>query len=218
MMTYGEIFQCLKGVGRVDLQDLALVVEGTSYALHPICCQMDGTSPAVLEMLTVARNSNSNSFLTYFTATPERTRKWLTSEVGMDSSRILFVLRETRTNSLYGFMGLAYGDKDGQRIEGDAIVRYANNHEPGLMQRAFLTLVTWVTQSLGVKEVWVRVLSDNPAVAFYQRCSFVALWQTDLFELRNSRGELEALTESDDSGKLALATRTLTYMRYSPHR
>lgn len=217
-MTYGEIFQCLKGIGGVDLQNLALVVQGTGYALRPICCQTDGTAPDVLELLTVARNSNSNSFLTYFTATPERTKKWLTSEVGTDSSRILFVLQETRTNSLYGFMGLAYGDREGQRIEGDAIVRHANNHEPGLMQRAFLTLVTWVTQSLGVKEVWVRVLSDNPAITFYQRCDFASHWQTDLFELRNSRGELEALTESDNSGKLPLSTRTLTYMRYSPHR
>lgn len=217
-MKYNEIFQCLKGVGQIDLQNVALIVEGTGYALYPVSCRPGGNDATVIEMLTTGRNINSGSFLSQFTATTERTQEWLVSQVGTDSSRILFVLRETRSSKLYGFMGLAYGDKDGRRIEGDAIVRYGDDFEPGLMRRAFLSLVKWAINSLGIDEVWVRVISDNPAISFYERCGFAALWETKLFESRNSQGVLEALIESDDSGKLMMSNRTLTYMKYAPSK
>lgn len=216
-MNYQDFFQCLKGVGRLDLSGLALPVLGTKYALYPICCHADKTDRSVIEMLTAARNANISSFLTFFAATADRTRQWLVNSVASDSSRILFSLKDVQSGELYGYMGLAYGDPSGSRIEGDAIVRYLDQTEPGLMRAAFMQLVEWVRTDLGIKEIWIRVLSDNPALGFYQRCNFKSLSVSPLFEIRNPDGEIEALTESlnDNSG---LSSRTLTYMKYFPSK
>lgn len=214
-MNYKELFQCLKGVGKLDLSGLSLPVLGTRYALYPICCHAGKTDDAVIGMLTIARNSNINSFLTFFTATTDRTRQWLVNSVASDSSRILFALKDVYSGSLYGYMGLAHGDDSGSRIEGDAIVRYSGQTEPGLMRTAFMQFVEWVRRDLGIKEIWIRVLSDNPALGFYQRCSFKLLSVSPLYEIKNSSGEIEALTESQ-IGSSGLSARSLTYMKYLP--
>jgi hypothetical protein len=215
-MNYQDIFQCLKGVGQIDLSDLVLPIGGTQYALYPVDCRVGCADEYVIDMLTKARNANADSFLTFFSATPERTRTWLEQQVATDKSRILFTLKNTTYNKLYGYMGLAYGDNNYRRIEGDAIVRYGDNTMPGLMRLAFLTLVHWTIQSLGISEVWVRVLADNPAVAFYRKCNFVVLSESILYEVRNSEGVLEALTEMRSGHDSPVSRKTLIYMKYSP--
>jgi hypothetical protein len=214
-MNYQDLFQCLKGVGKLDLSRLSLPVWGTKYALYPICCRTGDTDAAVISMLTAARNANVNSFLTFFTATNARTRQWLVNSVASDSSRILFALKDIYSNRLYGYMGLAYGDALGGRIEGDAIVRHSEQTEPGLMRTAFMQLVEWVRKDLGIQEVWIRVLSDNPALGFYRRCSFESISISPLYETRNSDGVIEALTECP-SGDAGLSSRTLVHMKYLP--
>jgi hypothetical protein len=215
-MNYQDIFQCLKGVGHIDLSGLVLPICGTQYALYPIDCRVGHTDEYVIDMLTRARNANPDSFLTFFSATPERTRTWLEQHVATDSSRILFALKDTTLNKLYGYMGLAYGDANCKKIEGDAIVRYGDNTMPGLMRLAFLSLVHWTIQSLDISEVWVRVLSDNPAVAFYKKCNFIVHSESILYEVRNSEGVLEALTEMRASYDFPVSRKTLIYMKYSP--
>ncbi|MBK1621328.1 hypothetical protein CKO42_23515 [Lamprobacter modestohalophilus] len=215
-MNYQILLQCLKGVGLFDLSSFILPVPGTGYGLYPIDCRAENIDPEILVMLTEARNSNRDSFLTFFTATPERTKKWLSEQVAADSTRILFAIKEIQSNELYGYMGLAYGNSDGSRIEGDAIVRHVNKTEPGLMRLAFLRLVDWAKVSLGIEQIWLRVLSDNPAVGFYQRCGFIPVSEVPLHEVKGSSGEIEALTESPDADNSSVSSRTLTYMRYSP--
>lgn len=215
-MNYQDLFQCLKGVGLMDLSGFALPVSDTGYALYPINCSAGQIDHSIVTMLTNARNANSKSFLTFFTATPERTYKWLSNFVASDPTRILFALKEMRTHRLYGYMGLAYGDRDGKRIEGDAIVRYAEQSEPGLMRLAFLHLVEWIRKSLGFDQIWVRVLSDNPAVSFYKQCNFIVVSEAPLYEIRSSSGELQALAESMTSDADSISDRTLSYMKYLP--
>ena len=214
-MNYQDLFQCLKGVGKPDLSRLSLPVSGTKYALYPICCHAGKTDDAVISMLTAARNANANSFLTFFTATADRTRQWLVNSVASDSSRILFALKDIYSGRLYGYMGLAYGDALGSRIEGDAIVRYSEQTEPGLMRTAFMQLVEWVRKDLGIQEVWIRVLSDNPALGFYRRCSFESISVSPLYQTRNSDGVIKALTEFP-GGVAGLSSKTLIYMKYLP--
>jgi RimJ/RimL family protein N-acetyltransferase len=212
-MNYQDLFQCLKGVGKFDLSGLSLPVQGTEYALYPVSCNADSIDEDIVDMLTTARNANTNSFLTFFIATNDRTREWLANSVAADSTRILFALKRLDTGSLYGYMGLAYGDAAGTRIEGDAIVRYSEQAEPGLMRTAFVQLVEWVRKGLGISEIWIRVLSDNPAVGFYQRCGFSLLSNAPLYETTNSTGEVEALTESS-SENTRPSSRSLAYMKY----
>lgn len=215
-MKYQELFQCLKGVGDLDLSSLCLPVEGTAYGLFPINCQAGRIDDHTVRMLTEARNSNSASFLTYFTATTERTAGWLAGAVARDPSRILFSVSNIESNYHYGYMGLAYGDPAGIRIEGDAIVRFAEKSEPGLMRSAFLCLVNWAKLDLGIGDVWVRVLSDNPAVGFYKLCAFSRVKETTLYETRGRHGELVELSETPTVDCAGESSRTLVHMRYSP--
>ena len=213
LINYQDLFQCLKGVGRLDLSGFMLPVHGTKYALRPINCSGNKIDEHIIEMLTIARNTNLNSFLAFFNATTVRTRNWLLNSVAPDSARILFVLQHLDTGSLYGYMGLAYGDHAATRIEGDAIVRYAEQREPGLMRAAFVQLVEWVVRDLGVSQVWVRVLSDNPAVDFYKACSFSPISEAPLFKKYNPQDDAHVLTERQDENTKP-AHRSIVYMKY----
>lgn len=215
-MNYQDLFQCLKGVGTLDLSSFVLPINNTGYVLKPINCRARDIDTDIIDMLVNARNANANSFLTFFTATPEKTKNWLVGPVAYDSTRILFALKEMQSKSLYGYMGLAYGTPNGKRIEGDAIVRYKEQTKPGLMRLAFLQLVEWARNSIGIDEIWVRVLSDNPAIDFYKRCNFVIVFEVPLYEARRLSGELEELSELRNEKKLSLSKRKLTYMKYLP--
>ena len=215
-MKYQDLFQCLKGVGKIDLSDFSLPVPGGKYLLSPINCRLEESDRRIVEMLTASRNANTDRFLTFFDATPERTRDWLCNSVANDETRILFVLKEIETGALCGYMGLAYGDDRGERIEGDAIVKFASKTQPGFMRKAFTVLVEWASGCLGFKEVWVRVLSDNPAIAFYEKCHFIRVRDVQLYEVMNSQKVVQELTERSNEGLLP-SSRRLTHMKYQPN-
>ncbi|WGI24892.1 GNAT family N-acetyltransferase [Halomonas alkaliantarctica] len=213
-MEYRDIFQALKGVGDMNLSSLALPVAETGFALYPINCNPAHVDKIVVNMLTEARNRSRDSFLTYFEATSERTFQWITSNVANDSTRILFALREIGKRELYGYMGLAYGDASGARIEGDAIVRFSDTNRPGLMRKAFLSLVEWVITDIGIKEVWVRVRSSNPAVNFYNQCGFSVEFEMPLYEINGSMGVLEELSEVPLKDDAVMSADSLFHMKY----
>lgn len=213
-MRYQEVFQGLKGIGPVDLSSLCLPIDGTGFALIPVNCNSEKTDGKIINMLTEARNLNADSFLTFFTATPSRTLRWIVNTVASDDARILFAVRSLDTGVLHGYMGLAHGDSNGHRIEGDAIVRFAVESRPGLMREAFLRLINWAKYELGLREVWVRVLSDNPAIHFYTRCEFVVVKTVPLFEVRETNGEILELSEYN-TGDFVKSPRTLSHMRYA---
>lgn len=64
------------------------------------------------------------------------------------------------------------------------------------MRAAFLSLVEWVMIDIGIKEVWVRVRSSNPAVKFYNQCGFSVEFEAPLYEINGSLGELVELSET----------------------
>jgi len=120
--------------------------------------------------LTNWRNRNVHSFLTEFEATPTRTRDWLTQIVANDISRILFMIEETGCLPM-GYIGLASIDYFSHSAEADAVVRGEPDH-PGAMSEALRTLISWSYESLGMERIGVRVLADNPAIAFYKKFGF----------------------------------------------
>ena len=116
------------------------------------------------------RNRYVHSFLTEFEATAQRTRKWITQVIAQDFSRILFMIEEPGLPPL-GYIGLAFIDYDRQIAEADSVVR-GNTGHPGIMTLALQTLIEWSQAYLGIKKIGVRVLSDNPALAFYEKFGF----------------------------------------------
>lgn len=214
-MNYCDVFQCMKGVGEFNLSSWIMPVLGTDYVLEPICCRSGMLDVDVINMLTNGRNANVDNFLNHFKATQERTRDWLKSVVANDRTRILFSLKNIYSNELYGYMGLAYGNEDHSSIECDAIVRYTEKVERGLMRLAFTQLVKWVYNDLSVKSIWVRVFSDNAAVGFYESCSFVIKTEKKLFCVLDESGDLVRFTDTAEE-MVVESSRSLLYMKYTP--
>jgi RimJ/RimL family protein N-acetyltransferase len=121
-------------------------------------------------LLTEWRNRFVTAFLNEFECDVARTRRWLRDFVGPDQTRILFML-DSPAGGTFGYMGLAYIDWDRSYGEADAIVR-GRDVRKGLMADAIQTLLGWARGQLHLREIGVRVLSDNPALDFYKRVGF----------------------------------------------
>ena len=139
--------------------------------LRPVATRSDAIDTADVHVLSQWRNRFVQSFLTEFEANDERTKHWLTSMVGPDDSRILFMVDDAQSGETIGYMGLAYINWAERSGEADAIVRGAEA-APGLMKRALLTLLRWARQQLGLQRLGVRVRSDNAAIEFYRKLGF----------------------------------------------
>lgn len=120
--------------------------------------------------LTEWRNRYVTAFLTEFEATEEQTTRWLAETVQQDDTRILFMLDFMESGTV-GYLGLAFIDWATGRGEADAIVR-GGDAPKGLMTAALCTLLVWAQEQLGLVELGVRVRSDNPALAFYEKVGF----------------------------------------------
>ena len=123
-----------------------------------------------IQRLSNWRNRHASSFLTEFDATPERTRRWLTQSIATDESRVLFMIEEPGCEPL-GYIGLGAIDWTRHTAEADSVVR-GNESHPGAMAAAMRSLLNWARGELGLKRFSVRVLHDNPALAFYAKFGF----------------------------------------------
>ena len=129
-----------------------------------------GSDAADAARLTEWRNRFVTAFLTEFEATEERTLHWLMETVAPDETRILFML-DLPDGETVGYLGLAFIDWEAGRGEADAVVRGAE--APGrLMTVALRPALDWASGPLGLKELGVRVRSDNSALAFYEKVGF----------------------------------------------
>jgi dTDP-4-amino-4,6-dideoxygalactose transaminase/RimJ/RimL family protein N-acetyltransferase len=144
-----------------------LSIEGFSgVALRAV--RAEDPTEADVARLTEWRNQHVRSFLTEFEATPDRTRGWL-ARVATDDTRILFMVEEQ--NRAIGYVGLAFIDWDLGSAEADAVVR-GESSQRGAMTAALRRVFQWARRELGIKRLGVRVLSDNPALAFYESFGF----------------------------------------------
>lgn len=156
-----------------DAGESGLVIPvGTS--VHAILRPIPTLSTAVVEedvrVLTEWRNRHVNSFLSIFNATPERTRAWLAGPVHQNDGKMLFMV-ESLDGQRLGQIGLGFIDWSRGYGEADAIISGGASPR-GLMRESLQTLMSWARRSLGLRDLWVRVRSDNPAVEFYRKTGF----------------------------------------------
>lgn len=138
--------------------------------LRPVATSEKLLNAKDVQALTDWRNRYVNAFLSEFEATPGRTARWLVDVVRVNSGKILF-MADDLSGETWGYMGLDYIDWDRGYGEADAIVR-GGDAVPGRTKRALQALLAWGRGHLGLRELGVRVRSDNPAVAFYRKGSF----------------------------------------------
>jgi len=213
--SYQKLFFSLKRMGNDNLSSFALPVKNTGYELVPVACAEKHIDQEVVALLTEARNSNTTSFLTMFNATEEGTRNWLSQTVAKEDNRILFMLQNMRKKNYYGYMGLAFGNNDGSYIEADAVVRIDQNMIHGLMKASLTRLLEWVRIDLNIASVGVRVLSDNPALKFYERCGFIKHKCQDLYDAKDASGQVVALETKQQFAGQQKSERSLCYMIYN---
>lgn len=172
--TYGgrQLLRSIKETSGSSGSQLVLPVGDPLVAyLRPVSMRKDRQNKEDLAFLTTSRNKYPYSFLTVFDATIPQTSDWLANYVNLDDTRIIFML-DLLNGRTVGYMGLAFINWEEKYGEADAIVRGAPAPK-GLMTTALHALLSWAQGQLGLKRIGVRVLSDNPALKFYQRVGFV---------------------------------------------
>jgi len=175
--------------------------------LRPVGVRRERIHPADVTALTEWRNRFPQSFLTEFEATEARTRAWLTGTVAEDDGKILF-MADTLDRRAFGYLGLDAIDWDRGTGEADAVVR-GGEAPAGAMALGLTALLRWARGTLGLQDLTVRMLADNPALAFYVRTGFVEEHRVPL--RREERGPGEVAWVEDAS--LTTPQRSLVHLR-----
>ena len=138
--------------------------------LRPIPSNVDWLRDDDVRDLGDWRNQFVTHFLTEFRADPARTRDWLTKVVGPSDSKILLMV-DLPDGTTVGHVGLGFIDWSAGYGEADAIVR-GRDAPKGVMTDALLAAMSWARSQLGLRNLGVRVRSDNPALEFYRKLGF----------------------------------------------
>ncbi len=138
--------------------------------LRPVATQPAFINPQDVRLLSEWRNRHVTSFLNEFIATNEQTTHWLMRTVGPLNTKILFMLDDC-VGRTFGCMGIAYINWETSYGEVDTVIR-GDAISPGIMTPALRALLAWGRAYLGIKNIKVRVRSDNLALTFYQKFGF----------------------------------------------
>ncbi len=138
--------------------------------LRPVATKKELLNANDVRALTDWRNRFVQAFLTEFQATESQTGRWLVQKVGPKEGKILFMVDDLNAHT-FGYMGLDYIDWNHAYGEADAVVR-GEDAAPGIMKRTLQTLLAWARGHLGLRELGVRVRSDNTALEFYRKVGF----------------------------------------------
>lgn len=127
----------------------------------------------VIGKLTDWRNASMGSFLTQFTATPERTRNWLQNGVLASSTQMMFLIEAD--DVLIGHFG--FKDLTHETVLLDNAMRGERGGHPKLLQIAGRALIDWLFANAGVAMVTGYVLSTNPAAIMLNRAIGFDRWE-----------------------------------------
>jgi len=176
--------------------------------LRPIATVPGATDSTDVRLLGEWRNRHVKSFLTEFVAHDARTTEWLTTAIHGNDGKLLFML-DALDGTRLGHLGLGFIDWDRRYGEADAIVS-GGASPPGLMKLALQTLLRWAREQLSLEQLAVRVRSDNPAVAFYEKVGFREWQRIPLVARRGAES-----TEWAEDPAARDREPSLVYMRYS---
>ena len=202
-----ELLRALKDGAGDPGPALVLPVGSPPIALlRPVATHPERLRAADVAALTAWRNRFAAAFLTEFEATEARTRAWLTGPVAANDGKVLF-MADTAAGSPFGSLGVAAIVWEDGRGVADAVVR-GTGDSPGAMGPALRTLLGWARGSLGLRDLWVRVLSDNPALRFYRGLGFVERRRVPLRREADGTG-----TRWVEDPAIAGAARALVHLR-----
>jgi RimJ/RimL family protein N-acetyltransferase len=176
--------------------------------LRPVPARTEWIRSSDVAALTAWRNRFARAFLTEFAATEARTLRWLTETVAEDEGKILF-MADAPDGRTFGYLGLDAIDWERRLGEADAIVR-GEPAPPGTMAASLTALLRWAREGLGLRDLWVRVLSDNPALQFYGRVGFEERRRVPLRREETAAGEFAWV----EAPALPGSERSLVYLQW----
>ena len=202
-----DLLQLIKSKTEASRPYLSLPIgTPTQGVLRPVATRLEAQSDRDVHCLTEWRNKYVTSFLHEFTATVPQTRRWLATSVGPSDTRILFMV-ERLDGNVIGYMGLDYIDWDKSYGEADAVVR-GKPAPKQFMTSALRTMLAWGASQLGLRQFWVRVRSDNPALTFYEKFGFEEVKRAPLRKTQADGGAQWVEDSTQVGGEL-----TLVHMR-----
>lgn len=174
-------FKQMKGLvqGPSSGRELPIIAESkTVGALEPI-------STAALEsdeqisLLAAWRNKAQPWFPSQFKVTKEGTRTWVDKQLLQLNDRILFYVKTSEEQRI-GHVGLFRFDFAAGHCEIDNIVRGEDGWK-GAIEAACATMMEWAFKELGMRKLYLRVVSDNKrALALYERLGFQEIQRVPL--------------------------------------
>ncbi|WHO73321.1 GNAT family N-acetyltransferase [Rhizobium sp. BT03] len=127
-------------------------------------------APGLIDDLTQWRNQSMPFFLTQFSGTEERTRRWLETISLPAADRILFVICDPGGNRLgnFGLCNIRPG-----AAEFDNVIRGRASGIGNLMFHCGMTMLEWMFSGLRAETAELHVFSHNEkAIGLYKRLGF----------------------------------------------
>lgn len=167
-----QVFSFLKSTDRYhELWVRSIPLLNQKGYLLPVC-NLHLNDDALIEKLTLWRDTNSFAYPSQFKVTFAGTKSWLQSKLLEVEDRILFLVIDSLGN-IIGHLGFANGYNDTFSLEIDNVVRGCKEGCKGIMTDALLTLIHWAEENIWPDEIFLRVFNDNAhAVQFYTKTGF----------------------------------------------
>jgi RimJ/RimL family protein N-acetyltransferase len=139
--------------------------------------------PEWVSLICKWRSDNQIGFANLFENTEEKTKNWIDNILLPRKDRILFMVY-TMDSIPIGHLGFSSFNFETQSCEIDNVVRGEKAIKKGLMRFAMQTIMTWGKQELGLKDIYLKVLSHNwHAVRFYRHLGFKTLHSIPLYRV-----------------------------------
>jgi RimJ/RimL family protein N-acetyltransferase len=169
------------------------VVLGSLECLDRSLCQDDG----IIADLTDWRQRYMHCFLTQFTATPERTRTWLTQRILPAPDRILFLIRDAGGDYI-GNIGLC--EITSASAEVDNVLRGKSSDNKNIMYHALMGIIGFALQTKTITDICLHVFSNNQnAINLYERAGFQKTSSEQLTKIKTEDGFTFKFTDATQS-------------------
>jgi perosamine synthetase len=138
-----------------------------------------------IHLLKEWRSESQKWFPSQFKVTFEGTKKWVKQALFDDKDRVLYFVLDNNGNKI-GHVGLYRFDFKENLCELDNVIRGVSNVEKGIMKYACQTILNFAQDTLGIANIYLRVLSDNErALSLYSRLGFKEVQRVPLCEIEN---------------------------------
>jgi RimJ/RimL family protein N-acetyltransferase len=175
-------FNSYKCFSKTDEYRTIPIYEGGRLAgfLKPLTYLYKLCRPQYVNLICQWREENPIGFANRFQGAPEKTEYWIDNILLPREDRILFMVHSL-DNTPIGHLGFSSFDYEAKSCEIDNVVRGKREFK-GLMSLATKTLIDWGKRFLGLQDIYLRVLDDNPhAVTFYERLGFKEQYRISLY-------------------------------------